>query len=438
VAPSPAPSPAPSTLTPADAGASRRLAIVSLSVALVAVLAGTALFVSGYTIGRQAALEPGTPTAESGAFRPFWDTYHTIVERYAGGDVDRPTLVQGAIGGMIDSLDDPYSDYMTASEYRQSLQGISGQFEGIGAEIATSATDGSEACATLGAACRLVVTGSIAGSPAERAGLQAGDVVLSVDGATVDGLTVDDARDRIRGPKGSVVRLSVQRGSGFPLTVQIVRDIVQRREVETRVLAGGAVGYLRVMGFSDAAADQVVTELGAHLGSGRTRVVLDLRGNPGGYVTAARKVASQFVASGVLFYEQDAGGHEIPTEALGDGVATDPAVQVVVLVDRGSASASEIVAGALQDTGRATLVGQPTFGKASVQQWQELTGESGAFKLTVARWLTPDRHSIHGVGLTPDIVVDVPDPLPTGTDPTLDRAVELLTGAAVRTVHAAA
>ena len=167
-----------------------------------------------------------------------------------------------------------------------------------------------------------------------------------------------------------------------------------------------------------------------HLAAGRTNLILDLRGNPGGFVTAARKIASQFIASGPVFWEQDAKGNQVATDALGGGVATAADLRIVVLVDGGTASASEIVAGALQDAGRAQLVGQQSYGKGTVQQWQELGGEGGAFKLTIARWLTPDKRWIHNVGLTPDVVVTLPDPLPAGSDPTLDRAVQLLAGPA--------
>jgi carboxyl-terminal processing protease len=393
---------------------------------------------SGYTMGREAATEPGTPASDDAAFQPFWDTYHTINDRYAGGDVDRGALVQGAIRGMIDSLGDPYSEYLSSDQYRQNLQGISGQFEGIGAEIATRAADGTEGCTPLGPECRLVVTRPLDGSPAERAGLKPGDVVLSVDGVSLDGLTVDGARDRIRGPKGTVVTLSIQRGTAAPSSVAITRDIVQTKEVESEALAGGTVGYVVVDGFSDAAADEVVTALTDHLAAGRTKLILDLRGNPGGYVTAARRIASQFIGTGVVFWEQDAKGNQVATETLSDGVATDAAVEVVVLIDGGSASASEIVAGALQDAKRATLVGQQSYGKGTVQQWQELTGEGGAFKLTVARWLTPDKRWIHEVGLTPDVVVTLPDPVPAGTDPTLDKALEVLAGTGSGTWHRAA
>ncbi len=404
----------------------RRVSAVQLAVIIVAIVAGSGLFLSGYSLGLRTASDPGTPASEDTAFQPFWDTYHTIEDRYAGASVDQTTVIQGAIRGMIGSLDDPFSAYMTSDEYRASLQSISGQFEGIGADLASESPDGTQGCAPLGKACRLVVTEPLDGSPAQRAGLTAGDVIVEVDGAGVDGLTVDAARDKIRGPKGTVVELDVQRGGTAAMSVTITRDVVQSQEVTSKVLAGGSVGYIKLSGFSDAAADQMVTALSGELAAGRTKLILDLRGNPGGYVTAARKIASQFIGSGVIFWEQDASGTQTPTDALTDGVATDPNVKLVVLIDGGSASASEIVAGALQDTGRATLVGQQSFGKGTVQQWQELTGDGGAFKLTIARWLTPDKRWIHTIGLTPDVVVTLPSPLPAGADPDLDKALEVL------------
>ncbi len=266
----------------------------------------------------------------------------------------------------------------------------------------------------------------LAGSPAESAGLKAGDLVLATDGTPLDGLTVDDARSRIRGPKDSVVTLTVKRGDAAPFDLAITRDLVQEQEVISQDLAGGTVGYIKLTGFSDAGAAEFSKALQQHLDAGRTSIVLDLRGDPGGFVTAARSVASQFIASGPIFYEVDSKGKQVATDAISGGIATDPAIKVVVLVDGGSASASEIVAGALQDTGRATLVGQQSFGKGTVQEWQELSGEGGAFKLTVARWLTPKGRWIHGTGLTPDDVVPVPDPAPTNDDPTLDKALEVL------------
>jgi carboxyl-terminal processing protease len=416
---------------PADRLTRRRMRALPLSIAMVVVLGGSALFMSGYSMGRQSAVQPGTPAFEEQAFVPFWDTYDTINDRYAGGEIDRDALIQGAIRGMIGALGDPFSAYMTSEEYRESLQGISGQFEGIGAEIATRAPDGSEGCAPLGPECRLVVTGSMEGSPARLAGLIAGDEVREADGFPLDGLSVDAARDRIRGPKGSTVTLTIVRGGGEPFALSIVRDVVQSKEVESRVLGGGAVGYVQLQGFSDAAAEQLRSAIAGHIEAGRTSLILDLRGNPGGYVTAARTISSQFIGSGVLFWEQDASGEQIATEAIPGGVATDPDLRLVALIDGGTASASEIVAGALQDTGRATLVGQTSFGKGTVQQWQELSGEGGAFRLTVARWLTPSKRWIHDVGIVPDVVVTLSTPVPAGTDPTLDAALELLDASAL-------
>ena len=183
----PADGPPPFEPPTASAPAPVVVPILPLAIALVAILAGAALFLSGYSLGRQTAVEPGTPVGEDEAFRPFWDTYHSIQDRYAGGEVDRDALVQGAIRGMIEALGDPYSSYLTSEEYRDSLQGISGEFEGIGAEIATEDADGEQGCATLGPDCRLVIVAPLAGSPAEKAGLRSGDLVLAADGVPSTG-----------------------------------------------------------------------------------------------------------------------------------------------------------------------------------------------------------------------------------------------------------
>ena len=408
--------------------AGRRIPIVPLAIALVAVLAGSALFMSGYSVGRQTAAEPGTPVSEDEAFRPFWDTYHTITERYAGGEVDRAAIIQGAIRGMIEALDDPYSSYLTSDEYRDSLQGISGEFEGIGAEIATEDAAGEQGCATLGPDCRLVIVAPLAGSPAERAGLRSGDLVLAADGISLDGLTVDGARDRIRGPKGSVVTLTVQRDEAEPFALEITRDVILQEEVEraTWPTARSAT--------SDSTASRIAAPT-----SWRRRCERTWR--PGGRdhprpARQSRRVRDGGAGRGQPVHRlrrrvlRAGGGRRrtTPTDALPGGAVTDPSLPVIALIDGGSASASEIVAGALQDTGRATLVGQTTFGKGTVQQWQELPGEGGAFRLTVARWLTPDGRWIHESGIAPDVAVEPPDDLGPDEDPVLDRALEILGG----------
>lgn len=432
-----APTPAPAPVEPP-----RRRGIggspLLVAVALVAVLAGSALFVSGFTLGRQAAATPGTPASEADEFQAFWDAYRTITDRYAGGDVDRKALIEGAIKGMIEALEDPYSSYLSSEEYRRSLQGISGEFEGIGAEIGTVDPGGrSASCATLGPDCRLVIVAPIEGSPAQEAGLRPGDIVTAADSRTLDGLTVSEARDRIRGPRDTEVVLTIIRDGGAPFDVRVVRDVIVQREVIERDLAGGTVGYVRLTGFSDHASDEFADAIAEDVDAGRTKLIVDLRGNPGGFVTAAREVASQFLGSGTIYWNEDAAGRHTESVAEPGGAATDEDIEVVVLIDRGSASASEIVAGALKDRGRATLVGETTFGKGTVQQWTQLGDDHGGFRLTVARWLTPNRTWIHGTGIAPDVEV-TEQPATPDDDPVLDRALELLGATASSALRRAA
>jgi carboxyl-terminal processing protease len=411
----------------APRAASRRgPSILVVAIAVVAVMAGGALFMSGVLVGQRMDAQPGTPTSRADAFQPFWDTYNAIEEQYAGGEVNEQAIIRGAIRGMVEALEDPYSAYLTPEEYQSGLQDLSGQFEGIGAEIGTRAANGDTSdCATLGPDCVLIVVAPIEGSPAKEAGLLAGDAILMVDGSGLDGLTVDGARDRVRGRKGTAVVLTIQRGTDAPFDISIVRDVIVQREVIERDLADGTIGYIHVTGFSDNAASQFHDALKADVDAGRAKIILDLRGNPGGYVTAARQIASEFIGSGPLFWEEDADGVQAATDAKPGGIATSDDIEVVVLVDRGSASASEIVAGALQDRDRATLVGETTFGKGTVQQWIELQ-DSGALKLTIAKWLTPDKRWIHRVGIVPDVAVPAPEQPDPDEDPALERAVESL------------
>jgi carboxyl-terminal processing protease len=390
---------------------------------IVAVISAGALFLSGYTLGTQRALTPGTTVDNQQLFGPYWEAYNKIVNSYVG-DFEPKALVEGSIKGMFEALHDPFSAYMTSDEYKASLSGISGQFEGIGAEMAALNASG-QTCTPLAATCNLTVLRVIRNSPAERAGLLAADIVSGIDGTSTAGLALDDAVAKIRGQRNTDVTLSLIRGTAA-VELTITRDVVETEEVTTASLEGGSVIQLKIAGFSSSAAADFKKLLKQHVDAGVKRFVLDLRDDPGGFVGAALSIADEFIASGPIYWDEDAMGHDVPHGATGSGVATDPSIGLVVLVNGGTASASEIVTGALRDTGRATIVGTKTYGKGTIQQWILLSNDSGGFRLSTAKWLTPDKIWIHGVGITPDVVVEKPDGLAPGEDPQLDRALAVL------------
>lgn len=390
---------------------------------LVAAIGGAALFFSGFMLGRLSGATPGTSDARQELFRPFWNAYDDITTNYVG-EIDAHVLVQGAIKGLFEALGDPYSSYMTEEEYRASLSGISGEFEGVGIEMTTVEPD-EQPCETISATCRLTITRIIRGSPAVSADLEVDDVVLAVDGTTTIGETLQTAVERVRGPRGTTVTLTIERG-GTPREVPVVRDVIQREDVHSEVLGGGRVGYIKVSGFSAASA----TDLREHLRRlieerAVDALILDLRDDPGGYVSEAKDIASEFVATGPLYWEQGAGRDPEPQAPVSGGVATDTSIPMAVLVNGGTASASEIVAASLQGNGRALLVGTTTFGKGTIQEFKQLTG-AGGYRLSVRKWLTPDQAWIHGVGLIPDVEVAPPADQQPGSDFVRDRAVEVL------------
>ncbi len=390
---------------------------------LVAIIGGGALFVSGFALGRLAGATPGTSDARQDLFRPFWDAYNDVSTNYVG-EIDPSILVQGAIKGMFEALDDPFSAYLTEEEYRSSLGGLSGEFEGVGIEMST-VDDAGEPCATVSATCHLTITRVIRGSPALSAGLQEGDILVAVDGVSTLDQTLDLVVPTIRGPKGSTVTLSIERG-GQPSDVAVVRDVIRREDVQSEVLADGRVGYLKVLGFSSGSAEDLHNQLNELIATdGVEALILDLRDDPGGYVDAAQKIASEFIADQPLYYEQSATGDPIPQQPTAGGGATDPSIPVVVLVNGGTASASEIVAAAVQGNDRGQLVGSTTFGKGTIQEFKELPG-AGGYRLSVRKWLTPDQVWIHGVGLTPDVVAEAPAEPVAGQDPVLDRGIEVV------------
>jgi len=246
-----------------------------------------------------------------------------------------------------------------------------------------------------------------------------------VNGKSVHGSTIQDEITNVRGPSGSQVKLTIKRGTGtFDLT--ITREEITTQEVESKML-DGHVGYIALHGFSSSAPDQFHTELKALLDKGATQIVFDLRGNPGGYIESAQKIASEFVSSGTLFTQESTGGEIKTWTAQGGGLATNPKIPVVVLINNGSASASEIVSAALKERHRATLIGEHTFGKNTVQIWAPLQdGAAGGVRITISRWFPPDHDSVHPNGVIPDVAVTIPAGTAPEKDLILDQALAFL------------
>jgi carboxyl-terminal processing protease len=422
---------------------SRRPLLAAATVTMVMALLVAGAFVAGLSVGggRPAAGAPSSSgasqqelpriesvscTQPSEAFAVLCETYARIKANYVDQVTDEE-LVRGAVKGMVDALPDPYSGYLTPDQYQASRDDLSGEFTGIGAEVGVKnlADPANQAsCTVISTQCALVIIAPLDGSPAEAAGLQPGDIVLTIDGGPTAGSTVQDEVFKVRGPAGTNVTLHVRRGDR-ELDVIVTRQTIRIQVVESRMLDAGT-GYIRLSLFTADAANRFREGLASLQADGADALVVDLRDNPGGFITAAQGVASQLVGDGLLF-TVESGGKVERHEAEGGGLATDQSIRVVVLVNQGSASASEIVAAALKERGRATIVGQPTFGKNTVQIWTDLP-DGGGLRLTTDRWFTPNHNTVEGGGLAPDVVVSVPDPLPEGSDPALDRAVALLHG----------
>lgn len=416
----------------------------------VVVLFGAATFVAGLSIGRGgvasgpvpsaiAVASPGasadpTPAIESvscaqpsEAFAVLCQTYAEIKRDYVD-DVSDRKLVEGAVRGMIEyGLDDPYSGYLTPEQYQSAQDDLSGEFSGIGAEVGMqnlADPDDLAACSVVTDTCAMVIVAPLDGSPAETAGLRPGDQIKAIDGASTIGESVNSLVHVVRGEAGTDVTLTIER-DGEALDITVTRGVIDLNEVQSDLLDGN-VGYLRVTSFTDRAPGRVDEAISALLSRGATAFVLDLRGNPGGYISAAQSIASEFIPSGELLFTVES-GDDVQEWRSQAGLLQDPSIPVVVLVNAGSASASEIVAGALQDHGRATILGEPTFGKNTVQVWRDLP-DGGGLRITTDRWFTPDHHSAAPDGIPPEVVVASPE-VPTGDDdPQLDRALELLRG----------
>ena len=395
-----------------------------ISLALAAVV-GALLFAGGYLAG--GAGSGSGCAAPDPAFDPFCEAYGRLQSEYVD-ELDPDKLAEGAIRGMFQyGVEDPNSGYMPPEQYQQALGDLSGTFSGIGAEMSMQNADDPAdlaACTEFTEVCQLVVIAPLSDSPAEEAGLEAGDVVLAVDGDSVVGSIMNDQISRIRGESGTDVTLTLQRDAGEPFDVTITRASIELQEVEARLI-DEHIGYIALNGFSAPAADQFAAALEDLIEEGADQIVFDLRDNPGGFIDAAQQIASQFIDDGLIFTQESAGNDIREYASTGEGIATDRDLPVVVLINPGSASASEIVAAALQETDRATLIGEPTFGKNTVQVWGRLENDAGV-RITISRWFTPQHNSVAPDGVQPDIAVSRTDATPPDEDPFLDAALEFL------------
>jgi carboxyl-terminal processing protease len=316
----------------------------------------------------------------------------------------------GAIDGMLAGADD-YTTYLEPVEQAPVAEMMSGEYEGIGVWVDFPDN-----------AIRIVAP--MAGSPAEAAGIRAGDVIVAIDGVPVAGEEVTAAMDRVRGPAGTTVTLTLERvGADAPLVIGVTRAKITTPSVIYEPLDGGKIAYIVVTVFGDKTTDQLDAALQQAQAAGATAIVLDLRNNGGGWVQSAQEMIGRFISPerGPALYEDfEAGDSPLESLPILAGTVQMYDTPMVVLVNGGTASAAEIVAGALHDYGRATIVGETSFGKGSVQRVHDFE-DGSSFRMTVANWLTPNQVAIQGVGITPDIVVATGDDL--AADPQFDRAV---------------
>jgi len=354
----------------------------------------------------------GTPVDLQSQFDPFWQAWDLIHQNYLDQPVDNTKLVQGAISGMMTALGDPYSGYWTPKQTTNWNMAIQGSYDGIGAFVDIRRP-------------YLTITKTIPGYPAEKAGLQTGDQIIAVDGKDVTGIDPDLVRmTMILGKAGTDVHLSVQRkGVDKPLEFIITRATIVIPSVTSKML-DNKIAYIQILTFGETTTTDFHNQLNQLMTQNPTGIILDLRDNLGGLRDAGVAVASEFIDHGVIISEQYSDGSKAPFDAIPGGLATK--IPMVVLVNGYTASASEIVAGAIQDDGRGKLVGELTYGKGVVQTYFPLS-DGGTARITSAKWLTPNGRTIEKLGLTPDLVVKMtPADVTAGKDPQLDAAIQLL------------
>lgn len=372
---------------------------------LLCVLVGSVAFVAGFFLG-----EIRDSRHNTDEFEVFWQSWDILERDFYFDLPDDKTLTHGAIQGLLATTGDPFTYFAppTAAEFDR--QATAGEFGGIGAYI------------TQNERGEIVITRPFAGMPAAEAGLQDGDILIAVDGTPTSGWSQEKAVSELRGEIGTAVKLDVRRPpSSALISVEIVRARVELPTVEATLI--DTTGYVRLFSFNDKATSLLTEEIGSLLEQGAEDLVFDLRGNPGGLLDQAVSVSDLFLDEGIVVSERYRNGDERVFESKTGDIAES--IPVVVLIDAGSASASEVVAGALQDRDRAILVGRTSYGKGSVQHVYNMP-DGSQLRVTVAVWFTPNDTAIEKSGLVPDIEVPVDEAESTNVDPVLDAALNYL------------
>jgi len=365
----------------------KKFHFITLLVLLVIVSAGVTA--TALVFGKEKVVTMGPERTE---FTKLYEAFDTLKNGYYK-DVNQKKLINGAINGMVESLDDPYSDYMSNEEAASFHSSISSSFEGIGAEIQEK--DG-----------HIVIVSPIKGSPAEKAGLKPNDMVISVDGKSLQGMNSTQAVTLIRGKKGTKVVLTIQRpGTDAPMTVPLIRDTIPIETVYGEMV-DKSIARVQITSFSSNTSKELVESLNDLKKKGMKGLVLDLRQNPGGLLDQAVSITSMFVPKGkVIVKEEDRNGKINTIASQNEG---NPTLPLVVLIDKGSASASEIFAAAVKESAGVPLIGEKSFGKGTVQTAQDFNDGSN-LKYTIAKWLTPNGNWIHKKGIEPDVAVALPE-----------------------------
>lgn len=352
------------------------------------------------------------PEDQSLDFELFWQVWDLVSQNYLHRPVDTQKMVYGAISGMVSSLGDPYTSFMPPKISKAVTNSLKGRYEGIGAEL--SIEEGI-----------LIIVAPFDGSPAKEAGLKTGDKILRIDGDSTLGITITEAVAKIRGDAGTTVNLTIQTENFEPRDVPVKRGRIKIPSVSWEDKGEGTV-YIRVNRFGEQTNidwTNAVNEINIQV-SELDALIIDVRGNPGGYLQSAIHIAGDFFRNKTVVYQESALGEQIPfgTDRMGAFVEV-PAV--FVLIDGGSASASEILAAALRYHNGAVLVGQTTFGKGTIQEPRDFADGSG-LHITVAKWLTPGKEWVHEVGVEPDVVVEqTEEDTANKMDTQLERAIEL-------------